>query len=83
MIEQENNIIYTIKSETDSCIFHLFLFDFVPWTRVSSSFMGTRKIMKRSEINVIMREVDTFLKQQQFHLPPFSCSLCVMAGQKI
>ena len=72
MIEQENNIIYTIKSETDSCIFHLFLFDFVPWTRVSSSFMGTRKIMKRSEINVIMREVDTFLKQQQFYLPPFS-----------
>lgn len=42
------------------------------WILVSSSFMETQKIMKRSEINAIMRDADTFLKQQQFHLPPFS-----------
>lgn len=28
--------------------------------------------MKRSEINVIMREADTFIKQHNFYLPPFA-----------
>ena len=28
--------------------------------------------MKRSEINAIMRDADAFIKQHQFHLPPFA-----------
>ena len=28
--------------------------------------------MKRSEINAIMRDANEFLKQHQFHLPPFA-----------
>jgi len=28
--------------------------------------------MKRSEINVIMRRADAFLREHRFHLPPFA-----------
>jgi len=28
--------------------------------------------MRRSEINAILREADAFIRQQQFHLPPFA-----------
>ncbi len=28
--------------------------------------------MKRSEINTLMRDADSFIKQHQFHLPPFA-----------
>jgi D-lyxose ketol-isomerase len=31
-----------------------------------------RKALKRSEINAIMRDADAFLKDHQFHLPPFA-----------